>query len=83
MLRCDLFSILSVSNSNQFIKDPKQTKAIKKGITEYVLRSQDLSTYDDAIDKFKGWEKGLIQDKLYRNLCHDIEVFNDPVHWRT
>jgi hypothetical protein len=37
-----------------------KTKAIKKGVTEYVLRSQDLSTYDDAIDKFKGWVKGLI-----------------------
>lgn len=60
MLRGDLFSILSVCKSNQFITDIKQTKAIKKGVTEYVLRSQDLSTYDDAIDKFKGWDKGLI-----------------------
>ena len=54
MLRSDLFSILSVCQSDQIITEWKQAKAIKKGVNMIATRTQDV--YMETIhDMLRGW----------------------------
>lgn len=46
MVRADLFAALSVCNSDKFVTEQKQTNAIKKGIEQIVIDSQNILVQD-------------------------------------
>lgn len=67
MLRADMFSMLSVCQSMNYMDSHKMSRKIRKGILEMVKRSQDVNKLDETIPFFKGWEDNLILDKVINN----------------
>ena len=81
MLRADIFCMLSVCNSIQFVKGMKVHRHIREGLLGMVKRTQDINSADECIPFMKNWDKGLIQDKCLRNQAIDITTVNFPDHF--
>jgi len=76
MVRADLFTMLSVCQANDIVNLRKQTVAIKKGVSQFLVDNQKINQ-QECIDYFKGWER-IIFDKCKRNESTDVAVVNMP-----
>lgn len=67
MLRADLWTLLSISESCRFIKSTVQSDRLKKGVVKFTEKSQDSANKHEAILlRLKGWNK-IVQDKIEEN----------------
>ena len=81
MLRADIFSMLSVCQSNCFVDNLKTSRSIRRGLLELVKRTQDINDADETIPFIKGGDKNVILDKCLRNEASDVMTVNMPEHW--
>ena len=81
MLRCDMFMMLSSCQSSVLIHRLKQSKAIRRGITEMVKKTQNLNNSDEILPFFSGWDRQLIYDKCVLNGTTDVQNVNMPPLW--
>ena len=72
MLRADIFSMLSVCHSFKISDSFKMARIIRKGLVAMLQKTQDISSADEIIPFFKGWQKQLIIDKCKRNQAMDV-----------
>lgn len=79
MLRMDLFSLLTLSQSHQFSDKWKQTKTIKRGVDCIVSKEVDQRLFFKIGDKdpLENYDQ-IIHDKCFRNEITDVESINVP-----
>lgn len=78
MLRCDLFMMLAVCQSSAIVTKFEQARAIRRGILELIKRTQDISSAEESLPYFEGWQKQAFYDKCLRNECMETTVVNFP-----
>ena len=76
MVRADLFTLLSISQSIHYVQNWQQAKSIQKGVQELLKRNQhfDLPEVDA---KLEGWTK-ILEDKCYNNDLTEVQDINMP-----
>ena len=78
MMRGDMFALMSISQSIDFIKDEHQSREFKKGILNICHQSEKRPEVEETIkSRCRGWNR-FLYDKCYNNLIWDTHIVNQP-----
>ena len=77
MLRADLFTLMSITQSKQFMKQRRNSTGIKTSVVNICRKSQRIDDNVELIQKLKGWNR-ILFDKMNDNFLTDVFTLNQP-----